>query len=57
VIATVSDETKAGLASAAGAEHVVRYREANAARLIRDLRPMASTSSSRLPLARTRRWT
>jgi NADPH2:quinone reductase len=39
VIATVSDETKAGLASAAGAEHVVRYREANAARLIRDLAP------------------
>jgi NADPH2:quinone reductase len=39
VVATVSGDAKAGLATAAGAHHVVNYREAGAAEAIRDLAP------------------
>jgi NADPH2:quinone reductase len=39
VIATVSSSEKAGLAQAAGAHHVVNYREGDAAAAVRDLAP------------------
>lgn len=39
VISTVSSAEKAALATAAGAQHVVNYREADAAAAIRDLAP------------------
>lgn len=39
VITTVSGEEKAGLAEAAGADHVVRYRDVDAAEIIRGIAP------------------
>jgi len=57
VIATVSGDAKARLAKAAGARHVVNYKDPDAAAQIRRVAPTASISSSRSPPERTQNST
>jgi hypothetical protein len=57
VIATVSSAEKAQFAVAAGATHVLNYREQDVAAEVRKIAPDGSTRSSRSPVAGTPRST